>query len=105
MRSRSNNFSTDRRHREGIGRESRKARLARPHAPACLLPSAEWAVADALCARARTTSLQIATTEKALAANLEKRGLLARMRPPAFYQAPSGQLLTRYALALEQLLY
>ena len=47
----------------------------------------------------------VAATEKALAANLEKRGLLARMRPPAFYQAPSSEILASYALALEQLLY
>ena len=47
----------------------------------------------------------VAATEKALSANLEKRGLLSRMRLPAFYQAPSAEMLTGYALALEQLLY
>jgi tetratricopeptide (TPR) repeat protein len=47
----------------------------------------------------------VAATEKALAANLEKRGLLARMRPPPFYQAPNAEMLTSYVLALEQLLY
>jgi tetratricopeptide (TPR) repeat protein len=47
----------------------------------------------------------VAAIEKALSANLEKRGLLARLRPPAFYQAPSAEMLAGYALALEQLLY
>jgi tetratricopeptide (TPR) repeat protein len=47
----------------------------------------------------------VAAVGKALAANLEKRGLLARLRPPAFYQAPNAGMLTNYVLALEQLLY
>lgn len=47
----------------------------------------------------------VAATEKAMIANLERRGLSLRSRPPAFYQAPSADLLTGYTLALEQLFY